>query len=722
MEPVLAIKGVEKLCDWLIEKGGSILQGGPEGKALVETAESRSNGNEIEKKGLVENLYRWCMSQSFKETVEEAKRGQNPLSLELLLKSLKTEKITLDEDTVKVFIQNLEINFAAEDDRFAARLESQRFGEVFNQLDALKQTMQFGPSELSAAQEANIELRGLLNGCKILIDQQKVLAARKLLEPARASKDSNKYSKASLARIANMFGVCALRLDEIETAEEEFKTAYRLNPEDANILANKANVLMLGGKNEDALTFSEKAVERAPNDSAILATHINALSLARKFDEVKTMLSDNPQVETHAACLMALGQDCLNQGDWQNAVRFFQKGCDEHAKSAPLHYLLGRALFLPIQTRLLTNTPLDGKLDPEDEATLRIVIAKLTTAIELTEEQDYIHNRVDGLINRAGVLLLLNDRAAAWSDINEAIRLEPSNINVLMNKGRLLMAAQDFQAAADVLETIPQMHIAHTAKTLAETYYRLERYSEALDLLRRVWDANDGEHINVHLAERYVELEHMLNGAPAANALAEGVLARYGRSPDALRIKSLQLMRCGLNEDAVPLLIEAKDKALMPSKIWFSLDLAHAYKACGRKNFTANEEYGWLCNQTYNETIWVEFIVFLSQQQLYFAAYKRAKDFREHCQRPVQGVTDQVEFGYLMEQRQFTEARDLLLSAEMTYPLTAAGLFNLALSYFYLGDMPQARSTLGRVDQSSLNAHELSTVKTVESMIRSREI
>jgi tetratricopeptide (TPR) repeat protein len=736
MEPItnlLTGKLIEKLFDACIDKGRSAFQGGAEGRAIKEAAKKLSNGDDEKTVEFEKLLYDWCTSESFTHTIEAAKKGEALLDISSLRASLVSENVQVEqpEEVISVFLSAIKIHLSADDKTFAARNAADQYDSLFNEMSAMKQAFQQiqMQRELSEADETNIELRGQLNACKQLIDTGRVMAAHGILLGARRAATSSDYSKQSLSRIANLFGVCALRLSDMETAQKEFESACLLNPLDAKYFVNHASALVLLGRTEEAVDLSMKAISMSSTDLSITANHIMVLTAAGQHESIQQIIAADrePKVdgagytsklENDGSCLIALGQFAISQNDDSGAVRFFEKGCDIEPDNPRLHYLLARALFLPTQRELLTNTPMDGALHPDQEVTLRRVTDALSKSLNLMKYYDYELNKVDTLINRAGVLNILNDRKGALADIERALELEPGNAFATINKARLLLTANENEAARICLESVPEKHITQVAKVLAEVYFRLGRHHESLKLLRLIWENHDGDPIALHLSERHIQLEHDLHGAEAANKQMGQVLERYGRVSDVLRIQSQESMRQGLKDLALNLMVEARAKARLPGKHWFSLELARLYKACGNADLTANSEYQDLCNQINDEQLWVEYICFLSDQRMFFAAYKRAEQLRDILNRPIQGITETVECGQLMAGGRFEEARDVMLLAQAAYPLRARDLANLALAHLYLNDLPSANDTASTIKLEHLEKQEFEFVVEVKRRVK----
>jgi tetratricopeptide (TPR) repeat protein len=723
MEPISAIalgyKAIEKLSDKLFEHTVSIFQGGPCGQAIVETAESIAGPNNDAKQKLGKILYDFCISEPFREMLDEAKRTQKPLTIEDFLTCLHQANVELpnEQTVITSLVRNLTVHLAAEDKVFAARLATERHEELLFQFQNQPPSVPTNKYELTEADETNIELRGELNAYKKLIDTEKVKAALQGLESARKSELNKSYSEKSLARIANLLGVCAPRLDDMATAEIEFDKACCLDPEDSNAFANKASTLVVTDRAEQAISFIEKARRLAPDDLSVASTYITVLSANSRSEDIDQLVNQNQGLLENFSCLLALGQHALSRADYDCANTLLKQGCEVAPQNARLRFMLARSLFIPMQQNLIANPPIDGVLTTDQEKVLKNVAELMSESLELMKNYDYDLNRTVAYMNRAGVRAISGDVTGALADLEDALRMEPDEPNAMANKARLLMVTGDNESALQCLESIPEKYVAKTRKLYSEVLYQLKRFDDALINLRAVWNADDRDHdaMDLHLADRLVELEHKFNGSEAAQLIVDDCLTRYQNSPESMRIAAQELARQGKFDKSAQVLIDAREKASPIFREWLTIDLARVYRNSGEKILSANEEYKSICDQKTAEFLWIEYINYLWEQGARFAAYYRAKSLRLSLGHPVSGITDNIEFEYLLRRGLTSEARDLLLSIKVG--LTTTALCNLASLHFHHGDFSLARDVLDSIDKEKLSQGEFEFIQRLADKI-----
>ncbi len=294
--------------------------------------------------------------------IETVRKEGTPLTKDHFRASLAESGQTFeDPDTVvQEFIHCLTVHLIDDDKFFAARWQTRTADHLFDEVAAIKQILSGETRVISADEELNIELRGKLNSCKDLLDTERVKAAQLLLLKIRNDEFAEKYSKLSLARIANLLGVSALRLDEPALAEREFSQGVILSPKDGFIHSNLAASLIRLGRVDESFEITLKARTLLPDDRAVLATHILVLDAKNEYSEIALLLERDKDIENSPRCLLALGQSAIHQNHFDQAEQYFRRGCELDSDSAQLHFLLGRALFLPCQMKLFADPPMGG--------------------------------------------------------------------------------------------------------------------------------------------------------------------------------------------------------------------------------------------------------------------------------------------------------------------------------------------------------------------------
>lgn len=690
-------------------------QGGPWGRAVTDTANMLADAEEPRHKEIANALSEWCSTTEFGEFAKRINAGQFEFTIENCITSMKTASILLDkpEEVLLVFVDNLQVHLSAADPTFAERLHLQRHKEIntsfqfmLDKVGSLTEVVTAVASEGTehATNIAEAEIRGHLNAAKALLDAEKVKAAKLLLESLR--NEEQHYSIEARFRISNLLGVCALRVDDLDTAAVEFEVARILKPRDPSALANKASVLLLQGSFEEALKHSTRAVTESPDGASFNATHLLILGALRREQEIEAMVSSHPDFLENPYFLLALGQNYLFTSKYIEATECFEKGSNISPSNAHLRFLLAKSILEPVQISLISDPPLEQQQIEETHVnSLNRVIHEMSEAIKIIDAQDYLLNKVPALVNRAGVKTMLGLSSSAMDDLTEALRLEETNPQALINIGLLLMLSNELEEAEKFLKKVDFENSIAAAKVLVEVFFRTKRYPEALACAEKVWDANDADPFSLQIAERMAEIQYILNGEKSANSSCEKIVARYGVTPETLRLKGKILRRHGRYDEAIEHLIEAEREAGSNLKLWSRLELARTYSEYGR-DLSANSVYKELCDAYDIEWLWVEYIGHLHNSYQYFSAYYRSKELRLRSDRVIPGVTANVEVGYLFESGDYNSAKELLLEVLQNQERSFSVMVNLIGAYLHLREFMEADKLLKSIDKTSFSKHE----------------
>lgn len=537
-----------------------------------------------------------------------------------------------------------------------------------------------------------------------LIKTGYVKAAQHLIEGLRGAPNADSYSIDTRVAIANALGDCHILLNEWTIAENEFDCALALKPGDYRALSKKSAVLRVRGNFELALSNSKKALELAKSDILVAINHSLILASLSLQTELNEFIELNSEAFATPAGLLTLGLISLGNDQFQNALTFFNSAQVLRPEDSEIALALATTKTIVIQTDFFEHSPIDFVLPDEVAEEVKEIISVLTHAFTLAEKQDLIQNQIKALNNRACCFSLLKNSDAALIDLDAVLKLDPSSQEARANKARLLYSRDRWNDAVECLKESSETSELSGKDILAECYYRLERYEQALPLFKIAWRASRYKHVNLVMAERWVELEHRLNGAAAADSALATIDKSYGDLPEALRIRAHQMTRIGKHEEALVLLLNARERAIL-DKHWYTVDIAHAYAAAGR-GWEGSDEFISLAKELDFELLWLAYIGYACEIRNFHSAAYRARSLRLSREKLYPPYTEHIELKVLEYKRDFNEIIELLEFWQKIEPLPFHLSVLLIDAYRRLRNTDLAFSTFTKINPEQLSAHD----------------
>lgn len=540
-----------------------------------------------------------------------------------------------------------------------------------------------------------------------LIKTGYVKAAQHLIEGLRQAPKADSYSLDTRVAIANALGDCHILLNELSIAESEFDYILTLKPDNYRALSKKSAFLRVRGDFELALSTSRKALKLAKSDILVAINHSLILATLKLQTELDAFVKQHPETYATAAGLLTLGLISLENDEFQVAIGYFESAQVLQPEDPEIAIALAATKTVVVQTDFFAHSPIDFVLPEEIGEEVKNVISDLSQALTLSEKQDYTQNQIKALNNRACCYGLLKNSDAALKDLDAVLKLDPSTLEARANKARLLYSRDLWGDAIDCLQEFGEISELTGKDILAECYYKLERYEEALPLFKICWQASRYKRVNLVIAERWVELEHRLNGADAAESALASIDELYGDLPEALRIRAHQRTRIGKHEEALELLLQARDLANL-DKHWYSVDIAHAYAAAGQ-GWKGSDEFIKVAEELDFDLLWQDYIKYACDIRNFNSAAYRARSLRLSRGKLYPPFTEHVELKVLEYQRDFTGIIALLEFWQKIEPLPFHLSVLLISAYQRFRNIDLAFSTFAKINQAHLSAPEKQT-------------
>jgi putative PEP-CTERM system TPR-repeat lipoprotein len=244
-----------------------------------------------------------------------------------------------------------------------------------------------------------------------------------------------------------------------EKAEEEFVNAVKIAPELLNSRIILAQYYIRSKDYENAIKTLKDGIKENPND-AILYNMIGAAYLGMKDVTKATQYFEKAKISNPEFFLPYFNLALLywNQGDKERAIEEYQKVLD--IDSDNISALLMIAKILETEKR-------------DEEALSYYLKAK---------EQ----GKVVAYISLARYYYRKNETEEALKVLDEALRLDPENIQTLDMKGRIYLAHRRYDDAFSVYRNLKDISPEIGAERLATVFTMMDDYDMAIKELKEV--------------------------------------------------------------------------------------------------------------------------------------------------------------------------------------------------------------------------------------------
>lgn len=386
--------------------------------------------------------------------------------------------------------------------------------------------------------------------------------AQVMLRRLRSEQPAGSLSPELQFRIANTLGACALRLEDIATAKEEFERALIFQPDSPVATGNAAAAALLGGEVEKALELSSRARVAAPRDPQATSIYIQSLHRVGREQEVTRLVEAEEWITKNAGCCLALGLINCDNGDYEAAESYIRRSIALDATDFHAYMLLGNAIFEPLSRQLAEDPPLPWRM--KDETRRRLTEAEEATsrAISMLEGHDNRSQFHYALTNRAAIRVSLNLWDEALKDCDRVLLENESHSLALRHKGLILLARDDYNAALRCFERIKdEEHRAGIRYFEAVACFNLGHSAEAVSLIRPVWNPEAGGRFQTIVGEVLVAAYTKLGETAEADEILSVMRDRWADQTWAMLAVARRLDSEGRTDEAKRLLLRALQHA-----------------------------------------------------------------------------------------------------------------------------------------------------------------
>jgi tetratricopeptide (TPR) repeat protein len=676
---------------------------------------------------LREALAKWTEGKGFEQLLERLKDGDRNLTDEDIVTSfIQTTDFYYGADTRVVASKILTVFVCQLTDQLyrsesglgaVARREERLHAKTQEMVGGLKEQNTAAIAELTAKLDKVISIlpaddisgsprvseqimHARIDQARTLLQQGRPVAARTLLQDIRKEADTKVVSKDIYFRIATNLGACALQLDEIAVARKEFAAAAQHAPENPKALANLGVIALIDGKYEDALRLSTEARQKQERfDSQSTGVFMQALARLGKWDELEKLAADS-QVKDDPFCCLVLGQIMSEKEQYDAAESWLRNSLKKDPSNAQTSVLLALVLLGSVKDAFEDNPPLPWRLDKSWIDRLNEALNHLTQAVQLFKDQDYRRNLHMALTNRGVVLSLLGKFPEANQDYDWVLSESPSNDVALRNKAMILLQQDKPREAIALFEKIQTPdELEEFFIPLAHAYIQVERFDDAVNLLKNHRDPTSGDRRQILVADLLSLALYKMGKVPEAESLLSEFGKKWSDDSDVLSVMAGFKRRQGEIQTAIGLLQQALANATGPQKDRITLELADTLYL-SKNDAQAAGLYKKIVDTSQDNPLFRKYLTALYHAGAYREALALAQQLR-HGGPPIPLVSE-IEAAVLEYIGDLQEARNLWEGLAGLEPENSSHRIRVLLLDLRRGDLTRARDQLSRISYEQI--------------------
>ncbi|HXU37127.1 MAG TPA: tetratricopeptide repeat protein [Blastocatellia bacterium] len=294
-------------------------------------------------------------------------------------------------------------------------------------------------------------------------------------------------------------------------AEECYRTAHQLSPEDFRWSYLLASILQADGRAEEAATYYKLALKQRPDYQPAAVNLGNIYLRQNRLDEARASFQEALKIDSNcAACRYGLGQSALSAKDYKQAAEYLEQALKETPQANRIHYALAMAyrglgdlekarMHLaqqgPVGVRV-SDPLIDGLRQLIHGDRLHVIQGRKALDAGRYSEAAYEFrkaiaanpNGIPARVNLGAALAQMEDIAGAVEQYQQALKIDPANATAHYNVGFLLskqnrheQAIIHFQAVLALNPTDNESRLA-----LAQELEKSRRADEALAEYSRI--------------------------------------------------------------------------------------------------------------------------------------------------------------------------------------------------------------------------------------------
>jgi tetratricopeptide (TPR) repeat protein len=385
-------------------------------------------------------------------------------------------------------------------------------------------------------------LNARVDAARDVLNENRASTARTLLLRLRNENPEESTSPQLRFRIANTLGACALQLDELAEAKEEFKKALTFQPNDHRALGNAAAAALLIGDFDEALELSQQARNISERDTQASAVYLQSLHRLGRSEEVKQFIESQAWINDDPFFGLVLGLICCDNGDYDSAVTYLRRSLEAEKNNFNFYMLLSAALFEPVSLGMQADPPLLWRIKSEVKERVIEAEAAATQAINILEKHDNRKQLHYALANRAGIRNMLRRLDQAVKDCDRVLLEDDSNAFALRHKGMILMGRDEYAEAAKIFERIQdESQRAETTLLRAVAYFNSDQADRAVELLAPLWDPQKGGNVQILIAEVLLNAYSKLGDKRAVDGVWQELRTRWRDETEASLVVARRL-------------------------------------------------------------------------------------------------------------------------------------------------------------------------------------
>lgn len=687
------------------------------------------------------SLRKWCKSDEFADLLNRFKRGDRSITSTAVMRSFisvsgfynanDTESTAqsiltaFDEHLSKEIYNSKEgistLASRQEELHIETREEtrnllSQNKKDIVDQVsNAVKQDI---ASILAAGDTAkSTDLQDKIFGARIedarqLLREGRFRSARSRLEIIRKEAAAAESSVLSQFQIATNLALCAIQLDELETAKSEVNVALTLRPNDPEAVSYAAFVAARLGESERASELLATAISGEVKHPQIASTIVRVMCILGKLAEAELFLLAHEDLKTSADCLLALGQCKYDEGKFAEAETLFRQAIENGSKGPFAHFFLGLSILFPTRESLNLTPRLRWRIPKELLIRLEKAKSELTKALELFSTFEDPSYRRDALINRAAIHGLLNDVENGLKDCHAVLSEDELNSAALRNKGMLLSKIGRYSEAIETFEkVVDEKERAGFAVILASNYLLANRPKDTVRILEPLLQSGKADPKEIAIAELLISAYDKVGNAGAIEKLLADLQAADPANADVIALTAEARLRERKLDLAVALFQEALAYSTGAQREIIVLQLAEVYFR--QKNWgEAAALYAEIVDTTYFSNTLRNYIVALFNSGSRSEAFKLAKELRADGV-PIPTVTE-VEAAALEYIGDLEQAKQLYLNLVEAEPQNVSHPIKAAMIELRRNNTHEARALIEAIPYSYFKDDPVALMRVAE--------